>query len=511
MKNSHTINSLRNLLFGFGYRILFIGLNFVLRTIFIQILSAELLGIDGLYTNILQVLSLTELGLKNAMTFSLYEPLRNDNKEKIKELIAYFRRIYNFIAVIIAIIGLMIIPFLDFIVNTDSHIEHLELYYIIFLARTVFSYLFFYRVTLVVADQKEYLVRIYSTYTILIQFFLQIIVLLVFENYILYLSIFAIMQLLTNLFIAYQSSKLYPYLNEPHDDLSKKDRLVIVDNMKSLFIYSVGSVLLNKTDTIITSILVGTVWVGIYSNYMMIIEGIKSITQVIFQSVVASIGNLNVNIKNDEKKRNDSEKMYNVINFSAFWIYGICSICFYFLFNIFIELWIGKEYILSMSTVIPIIINFYMPGMLRSTSMYRDTTGLFSITKYVYLLTSIINLILSLILGRYFGLTGILYATVIARLMTNFWYEPFILHRKFFKAGIIKYFIKQLKFLSILIVSILMVQIVINLVSFQNILHEFIFRLSISIIIPNIIFLIFLYRTKEFQYIRLKLINLRGR
>lgn len=509
MRNSRTINTLRNLYLGFGYRILFLVLNFILRTIFIQILGAELLGIDGLYTNILQVLSLTELGMKNALNFSLYKPLKEDNKEKIALLIAYFRKLYNYIALTIAIIGLALLPFLNVIVNLEEPIAFLELYYIIFLARTVFSYLFYYRVTLVIADQKEYLIRIYSTYTLIVQFILQLIVLLFFENYLLYLIIYAAMQLVSNVYIAHKSSNIYPYLKLYQGELSSTEKTNIVNNIKSLFVYSLGSVLLNKTDTIITSILVGTIWVGLYSNYMMIIEGVKSITQVVFQSIVASIGNLNVNIV-DGKKQTEVEKsqnMYMVINFASFWIYGLFSINFFFLFNDFIFIWIGEDFVLSLYTVVPIILNFFMPGMLRSTSIYRDTTGLFSTTKYVYLITSIVNLILSWILGIQFGLTGILYATIISRLLTNFWYEPFILHKRYFDSGVLLYFKNLFKYVSSILLVIGVLYVIFESISITNIYYNFSFKLFLSVVIPNVIFFILFRNSRELKYIKKKILG----
>ncbi|MFA6939909.1 MAG: hypothetical protein WCQ54_02865 [Clostridiaceae bacterium] len=469
-------------------------LQFICRTIFIRALGAEYLGISGLFSNVLNVLSLADLGFGTAIIYSMYKPLAEDDTNKLAALMTYYKKVYNILAVAVAIIGISIVPILPYIIKLESNIPNLIIYYLMYVANIVMSYLLAYRSTIIAADQKSYLLSIYTMICTVVQNVLQIIILVVWKNYLLYLSVAILSTFILNLFQANKAKKLYPYVKEKRE-LDPSTKKGIMENVKSMFLYKLGGVIMNDTDNILISAIVGTIYVGLYSNYLMVIYAVSAFTNIIFNSMAASIGNLNTTM---DKER--QYEIFNIMNFIAFWIFGFCSACFIVLFNDFITLWVGAKYTFDMLTVIIIILNFCMPGTIRPVTIYRDTTGMFKQTKFVFLITAAINIVLSIILGKTSGVFGILLATIISRLLTNMWYEPYVLFKKYFKKKATLYFRKQIVYWMIIGIccggTYLLCRIF-NDISYFNL----IVKLIICIIVPNMIIIASFYRSKEFKYI----------
>ncbi len=488
-----------NILAGSVSQVISMILQLIGRTIFINSLGIEYLGINAMFYNILMVLSLADLGFGTAIVYSMYKPLAENDTDMVVALMTYYRKIYHRLAFIVAAIGIGMLPLLPFVVNLNTEIPYLPIYYMLYVANIVISYLMSYKFTIITADQKSYLITVYSLIGSILQTIVQIIVLIVFKNFMLYLIVFILRTLLVNWFQSNKAKKLYPYISGTRelDPVTKKS---IFENVKSMFLYKLGGVLLNNTDNFIISVIVGTVYVGYYSNYMTVIVAIYSFTDIIFNSVTSSVGSLNASDDNDRKY-----EIFNVLNFIVFWIMSFCSVCFLVLFNDFITLWVGKEFVFGILTVIIIVLNFFMPGTITTVSIYRDTTGMFRQTKYVFLITAFINLVLSIILGKIYGLFGILLATAIARMLTNMWYEPFILFKKHFKKSPILYFKRQAYYWMIAVICCLstyLISRVINTVSVFNL----IVKLVICLIVPNVIILTLFFRSKEFEYINEQII-----
>lgn len=446
MGKSRTKESINNMVMGFLNQITTLLLSFISRTIFINILGVELLGVNGLFTDILQLLSMADLGFNTAMVYSFYKPIAENDTKKISALITFYKKVYNVIAITITVIGLAITPFLNLIVNTDKDIPLLKVYYLFALGGVIVSYLFVYKTSIITADQKNYLV---TRITIIVNFtktIIQIICLLIFKNYIVYLSINLLGNFLNNYIASRKAQKLYPYIKEKND-LNLDDKKSIFENIKSVFLYKVSSLMLTATDNTLISILIGTVVVGYYSNYLMITNKVIAIIQIIFTSLTASIGNLVIKEK--------SEKRYEIFKASqsiSFIICGIIVTCFSVLINDFISIWLGEKFIFDYIVVLAISFNMYLSCVLQPLWTYREATGLYIKTKYVMLIAAIVNLVLSIILGKIFGIAGILIASAIARLSTYFWYEPVLLFKEYFEEPVRKYYIPI--FLNIVIMTI---------------------------------------------------------
>lgn len=495
MGASRIQNSQRNFYISILSQIITLILSFVSRTVFVRTLGMDYLGINGLFTNIISVLSLAELGVGTAIVYSMYRPLAEHDTKKLAALTQYYCSLYKMIAIIVLLVGLGIFPFLDSIINLDTAIPNVKYYYLLFLGETVTSYLIIYKTSIITADQKGYIVTKNRMLANIIASVLQIAVLVSIKNYVIYLMIRILIPLAANYYSSRVASKLYPFIDDK-ESLSKEERRSIWNNIKSMFLYRVGGVILNNTDNILISSLINTTLVGMYSNYSMLITRVTGFTSLIFSSVQASLGNLNVDA-NEEKKY----EIFNILSLLSFWVYAFCSVCFCILFQDFIAIWLGTEYQLPQDVVYIAVLNFYFEGVLYPIWCYRQTTGLFHETKYTMLVASTINLILSIILGKQIGLFGIFVATAISRICTNLWYDPYILFKKYFNMSPKEYFMKQLLYILTIIVLVAIGQWLFCLLSISNIYFRFIVKTGYCILVPNFIFLLFFYRTEEFRYI----------
>ena len=449
MQEGRTQKTVKNAFFAFLNQALSIIISFVNRTIFIQVLGSSYLGISGLFSDILMMLSLADLGLISAMAFSYYKPLATGDEKKVAALLRFYRKIYLGLAVVVSIVGVSLIPFLKYIVNLDHELPYLNVYYLFFLGNTVVSYLFVYKSTLITADQKQYLVSKYTTIISLARMVIQIIVLMVFKSYFGYLIINILATLGTNMVLSIKANKLYPFIRHCKTELEKSERKSIFENIKSVFIYKTSAVVMNGTDNTLISILIGTVWVGIYSNYNMIISAINTFINLVYSSSTASIGNIVA--KENSERRFEAFRMIQTVSLL---LTTFTTICLSLLLNDLIFVWLGETYTLDIWTTVAILVNFYIVGIVHPIWTFREATGLFRKTKYIMLISAIINIALSLLLGYWFGIAGILFASAISRLSTYFWYEPKLLFKGYFEKPEREYYFPMIKNLCIVIVSI---------------------------------------------------------
>lgn len=447
---SRLTNTIRNTVVGFVAQLVVILLNFINRTIFIYFLGVEYLGLSGLFSNILSMLSLAELGIGVAISFSLYKPLGENDIRKTKALMNFYQLAYRIIGVVILGMGLCLAPFLDFLIKDKPDIPHLTLIYVLFLVNTVVSYFFTYKRSLLSADQKEYLNSVNRTIFSIIQCVGQFLVLFITRNYLLYLVVVIICTLSSNIRISCKCDNIYPYLKNNQEKLTKEETRSLMKYVLAQLSHKVGGIVVSGTDNILTTSLVdgGLILVGLHSNYLLLINTIKSVIAMFFTSVTASVGNLNA--ENNVEK---SKEIFNKMFFLNMCFYGISASCIYNLANDFICLWIGEEYLLSSDIVIVIVINYYISGMRQTCQTYNTTLGLFWNDRFKPWIEAMINLASSIILIRYFGFMGVLLGTLISTVTTSFWVEPYILYKHGFKMKLKDYFIRYGQYTAITLLS----------------------------------------------------------
>ena len=499
--NSRTLNTARNIGTGFVSQGILYLFGVVNRIVFIRCLSAEYLGVNGLFTNILSVLSLAELGIGTAIVFALYKPLADGNQKEISSLMHFYGKAYKAIGCIVAVVGLLLLPFMGIIIGDAPNInENLNAIYLLYLFNTSLSYFFSYKTSLLNADQKNYIITLYSTATTILQNIVQWIVLILTKNFILYLIVQSVFTLLYNILISWYVTKKYKFIDIYKDEkVNPQIKKKLFINIKALIVTKVSGILVNSTDNIIITALQGLVVTGINSNYVLLTSTLNSLLSVIFSGMTGSVGNANSSM--------DHESRYNLfkgINFLNFWLYGWSTIGFIILSNDIVSFLFGKQYVVDISIVIIMAVNYYTVGMQNAVWTFYNTLGLFRYGQYLGLITGLINIVFSIYFGKLWGLFGILLATFLSRMLTNLWYSPYALFKYGFQKNFLLYCKKYIAYIIILVFT-LFINYCLTSFQLESLLVTLVLKLLISILVPNIIFGVIFFRTDEFRYVLSKI------
>lgn len=495
-QRSRTENSIINSAMSIVTQVLTVVLNFAVKTVFIKMLNDEYLGVNGLFTNIITMLSLADLGIGIAIPYSLYKPLAKKDEHKINVLMNFYKKVYTIIGIAVLLIGLSLTPFLGLIIkDIPKNVPHLSLIYILFVIHSASSYFFVYKKFLIDSDQKGYITsRIIFTFSTLLSI-IQIILLVTTKNYISFLLSSIILVIIQNIYISSKANKLYPFIkNKTDEKLEKEDMEGIKKNVSSLFIYKVGTVIMNGTDNIIISKFIGLIIVGFYSNYVLIINSITTVLNQIFNAITSSIGNL---VVTTNKKR--SKEVYDNLNFANFWLYALFGVCIIVLINPFINIWIGKKYVMGFSIVFLLVLNFYVLGMQSVTNSFRNAYGLFWIAKYRPIIMVIINIVISVVLVQFIGIEGVLIGTLISRLLTTAWLDPYIVHKYGFEISPKSYYVDYLKYLVIFTAISIILNYFVSMITINNIFILILIAILVVISV-NVILVLLFFKTSEFNY-----------
>lgn len=480
-------------------------LRFLVRFIFIKELPIEILGVNSLFGSIVTVLSFAELGIGSAIIFSLYKPLALNDKNTIILLVNFIRQAYRLIGGIIFLFGMFLIPFLDSLVGNNKVIDNITIYYLLFLFNTSISYLYIYKVSLLQADQKQYIYSIYHSIFQLILSIIQISFLYYTKSYFLFLVSIIIITIIENIYISQQVKNIYPYLdNKVEGCLSQYVKENIFNNVKALIINRFSDIVINSLSTVVMTKYIGLIVVGIYSNYTLIITSIEALFAQVINATVPSLGNL-VLIQDKDK----IENIFYFINFVVAWQAMLLSVIYFGVLNNFILLWIGTNFIFSKQVVICLVVQFYIHFMRRTLWTFRDAYGLYWQERY----KSIIEMLTNLVLSIYFAFTfktieGILIASILSMLSTAFWLEPYILYKNKLKFNLTKYYFNYFKYATISILNIFCIDKILEFYFFENSYINIVYCTVLCIIVPNIIWISIFRNSKEMYYLK-KLINIK--
>lgn len=501
---SRTANTTINASIGGISKILVFIVQFIARTIFIQILGTEYLGVNGLFTNILTILSFAELGIGNAIIFKLYKPIADNDEEKIKTYMNFYKKAYIIIGSIVLAIGIIIVPFLNFIIKGTPNIkENIQYIYILFLINSSVSYFFTYKKSIIIGYQKEYIVTLVEAIMVIVQNIFQVILLYIMHDYVVYLLIQISCTILNNVISAKIANKMYPYiLDKKYSNISQEEEKNIFKDVKSIILYKIGNILSTGTDNIIISSFVGVGQVGVLSNYTTITNALSTFMYSLFNGFTASVGNLNT-IEDNKRK----EGIYYQIILLSFWVYGFMAVELSLLLNDFIYIWLGSKYVLNISIAIILALNLYVDGMRYANYTFRNTMGLFRRGRLVPLISSITNIILSIILVKYIGIFGVLFATFITRVLILTVYDPYILHRYKFNTSPKRFYITYVYYLILLIMDIVLCNAIICNIDYIGV-WGFIAKGTVIAIITIAIFVICTYNIKEYNQLLMRIKNM---
>lgn len=496
---SRTEHVARNALYGVLAQVVSTILHFISRTVFIYILGKEYLGVNGLFTNILLILSFAELGIGNAMIYSMYKPLKDNDEDTLRSLIDLYKKSYRYIGIFIITIGLLVIPFLKYLIHgTAPNIkENITIIYVFFLANTVVSYFFVYKQSLIIADQNNHITIAYTQFFEFIQILLQIVALVFFKSFILFLTIQFVCILLINIVLARKADKMYPFIKTKEiKQLSTTKKRGIFKNIKALAVYKFASVILNGTNNIILSLLFNIGVVGVYSNYMLFIQFFTTFLGRITNAFTASIGNLNTE-HNPYKQCIVFKQLFLI----CVWLFGLASIELFLLHENIITIWIGRDYVFNNNIVLAIVVHFYINAVSFAAYTYRTTLGLFVQGQIAPAIAAILNIILSLALGMWIGIAGIFWATAISRFVTMGIVDPILVYKKALKLNPIYYYLMYFKYVIYLLGIYIVCKHVLSLIN-QNGIFGIIIKIAVILVIYNTIMYLLTFHTTEFQRLK---------
>lgn len=440
---SRLYNSTKNICAVIVCQIINLVLQFFLRTVFVRCFSSEYLGLNGLFTNILSLLSLSELGLGHAVVFSLYGPVVRNEHQTINAIMEFYKKAYTCIGICILFLGCILTPFLPWFIKEVPDIPYLQVIYLMYVINTAESYFFSFRQACIIANQKNYMLTMNHCIWKSLNIIVQCIILLVLKNYYLYLLCQLIFTLAENISISKMAVTVFPYLKEkPKGKISNYYLDLIVNNTKALVFHKIGSMVVFSSDNILLSKLFGVMVVGIYSNYTLIFQAIDSVISQFFTAITASVGNLRQTGSVEHQKL-----IFYVIQLVGYAFYLIITLLILNVLNPVIEVWIGSGYLLSYDIITILAINTFMAGMRRCLWVFNDSLGLHVFYKYMPVPESIINIAASVFLGKMWGVIGIFIGTLISSLSTCFWIEPKVLFKHGFGENTHEYWHKYCKYI----------------------------------------------------------------
>ena len=447
--NSRTQNTIFNTSSSMLITFIKLILKFISRTLFIVYLGELYLGVNGLLTNILSMLSIAELGLGYAIGFSLYKPLADGNEEEISSLMTFFKKAYNIIGLIVLFAGIILAFFLPIFIKEYDTIPNITLIYVLYLINSVSTYFISYKDILITADQKYYKLTKLNLFFVFISFFGEMISLIVFKDFVIYLLLLFLVQIIQRFFTNFYISKEYSSIRfDSNRRMNVETKNTLKKNIKGLMFHKIGDYAVNGTDNIIISYYINIVTVGLFSNYTLITQTIQSIISTIYNSIIPSYGNLLI-----KENRSKCLETFKKIDFLGFMMYSYISIMIFCCINLVIEIWIGAKYELSIITVFLLSINFFFTGLRMSTFTVKSSAGIYKEDSWSPFVQAIVNLLTSILLAKIIGLNGVILGTIISGFIpyfTRLYYVYKIVFEEKINKYIFKYYLPYLFFFIIM-------------------------------------------------------------
>lgn len=475
-------------------------LSFICRTVFIARLGKTYLGFSGLFSDILTLLSLAEMGFGTAIVFFMYKPAAEKDDRKVAALLGLYRKIYTGLGLGMTAVGLCLIPLLPYLIRDIPNLPELPLIYVLYLLNTTSSYFFVYKKSLLIVDQRNDVVSIISIISNLLMNVCQIVGLLLLKSYILYLVVQLLSTVIGNLMISIYVDRHYPFLKiYKKAGVDRKTRDAIVRNVKALFASKLSSALVTSTDNLLISKFVSTVVLGLYSNYTLFTTMLRTVLTRLFDAITGSVGNLTATEK--------PEKIYATFRkvwFVNFWLVGFSCSCIYILINPFIRIWLGESFLLEGNVTFIISLNLYMRLMRNTFLTFTDTYGLFVELKPKCIAEAVINLVVSLffVLPCHMGIYGVLLGTFVSNITTNFWYEPYLIYVKKFGVPWLVFLRTFVGYTMTAGVGIIAVKALAHFTCVFGRVPNFILMMAECLVVINAVYALFYGRTEEMRFFR---------
>lgn len=497
---SRTENSARNTAVALAGRFLAIMLGYVVRVVFTQTLAQVYVGVNGLFLDIINVLSLSELGIETAVTYALYKPIAEGDIERQKSIMRYYARLYRMVAVVVAVLGLAVIPFLPVLIADYKALDHVTFIYLLYLTNAVASYLLVYKRTLIDAHQMLFITSLYHNGFLVVQYVIQAVVLVISREFIPYLTVAIVCTVVGNVALSCKADSMFPYLRDR--EVADFDSSGIERNVRAMLLHKAGLVVINNTDNLVLSSLFGLAVVGIYSNYFLIIGSVRQVCHEFFLGMAASVGNLGVT---SSKER--IQKILEAVLLAAALGYGWSGICLFELIDPFVALSFGENYLFEREVVLVLCVNYVVMGLRSPSTIFHDSLGLFYHDRFKTLGEAAVNLVASIALARLMGPIGVFCGTLLATLITSSWIEPWVIYHKSLESSPWRYYVRLFAYGLVVACAWAITSGVCAMISADS-LPTLLLRLPICLTVPALIFCVAFWQTAEFQLLKQKTLAL---
>lgn len=512
---SRTSNSIKNISSGLGLKLILLVFQFATKTIFVRYMS-DYIGLNALMTSIISYLNITELGISTAINFAMYKPIAKDDQEKVRQYLAYYRHIYHILGIAVFFIGIVLAFFIPYMLDVnDLTVGYKEIYviYALYLINAVYPYFTYaYRGGFITASQEEYKLTPINYSATIGGILAQVAVLVVFRgtflSFALYVALPIVLNIIRSLLNGYFAGKWHPYIkDDPSGKLSPAEIKELYKNTYGVAIARICTIINNSIDSIIISAFIGIQVLGQYALYNTLIGMVISLVSVLFSSILPSVGNLNASSTVEHKK-----KVFDMINFAAYWIYGFTAITYFIIVQPFMTIWAGEGR--TMGLFIPFIVslNYLTNGMASTVAIFREGCGLYYIGRYRPIFSTLANIGFSLLFasifsrffGGQFGVFGVILATVLSRMLVIWWYDALIVFKHVFSSSPLRY-LGQYILRLLLIVAVCAALYYICQLFNGNIYIALLLRAVICLVVVNGLYFLTYRKTNEFQYMYLLL------
>ena len=507
---SRTTKLIKNTMYGVAGKIANLLFAFLSRTVFIYYLGETFLGINGLYTEVLSVLSIAELGFGSALLYAMYAPIAREDNVKVIQLLDFYKKAYRIIALIIAGLGISLVPFLQYIVKGAEGITltQLRLYYCIFLFNTVVNYFVAYKYSYANAQQQNYIVTVFDSVVNIVTVVVQVTVILLTRNFLAYLLAQSGVLLLSRIVAALYLNHRFPILKEKTSEpLPKEERDGIFREVKALSVHQFASAAVHSTDNIIISSMsdMGVVAVGLVSNYNLIISNVISFVTVLLNNSAFGFGNLAA-----EGNSDNFRKAFREMSFLVFWIYGFCCIAFFVLIPPFITLWIGADKLIDTMSLFLIVLNCFLLGHATLYNSARVAKGHFGKDKWISFIQAIVNLVVSIIAAKKLGLVGVYIGTVVSRLVVTVM-RPSATYSFLFGRQVGEYYVQLMLYGLSVAAAGAVTYVLCTMILREITIISFVLAMGAVSVIPNVVFALLFARSDEMRGMIRRVSGLRNR
>lgn len=497
---SRTYNIFRNASVSVVCQFITILLGFACRKALIASMGLAYVGVNSLFSSIVSMLSFVELGIGNAIVFSLYKPIAEHDTEKIKSLINYYKKIYTYIACAIFVIGVAVIPFLKHLVSVDDGItENIYAMYILTLLATVCTYLYAAPKTLLIADQNQYIEKIIYQVCHIAQVVFQIIVLFVWKDYYLFLVIQIVFSLANNLLATYITNRKYPYLKEPARKVTKENKRTLFTDVQAMFLYKVGSSFLNYVSNIFISYFCGLVFLGKIANYILILSTLSGVVTQLTSAFSASVGNKHATDSSGTCRNTFFQSLFMTV-----WITGFFAVGYFLFADRFIALIFGPDCIVDYKVVIAVGALYFVQDTHSISTTYRYALGVFRKGRYAPLIASVLNIGLSILFYKLIGVSGLFLATIVARALTLGIVDAYLVIGG--REGVVAYYWKMIKYIAVIGGLFLSMKLVVDRIDIDHILLFFASALGFTVAY-NLIWYLIYRNNDDCKYLMERLIS----